>query len=104
MKTATERMMMPDRRRLRAQALTAAVIQVIEPYLDTRRLLRRASDDVFNLFMTKGVEVITDQERAEAGLSPRNDLGLTPEELAAIEHRRLELMLRPMPPVKSAHE
>lgn len=98
---ATDRLMMQDRRRMRAMALTAAAVDAIKPYIDrdydrNPKALQRASEALFDLFMMKGVEIITDQERAEAGLLPRNELGLTFEELVAIERRRIEVMLQPI--------
>ncbi len=47
----------------------------------------------------EGAEIITDRDRDAAGLAPRGLEGWTAEELRALELHRMEVMLRPMPPV-----
>lgn len=109
-----------DRRRARAQAMTGFVLNALEPWVDRlqcledraasiekddsyqrspedhRRSIRRA---LFDLFSAVGVEVITDADRALAGLDPRNHLGLTEFEMQTMENRLREAMLRPAPPM-----
>ena len=117
--TAMERSMMPDYRRLRAQVVAHNVLHALEPWIErlerleewqererkdgdkrgrprTRRDIHEA---LFSLFFAIGVEVITDADRAAAGLDPRNERGLTEYEMRAMEERRMEAMLRPVPPV-----
>lgn len=83
-------------RYLRARMLTAEVLRSIEPFLNLDVRRQDVSDAVLNLFMTEGVEVLTDHTRAEIGLPPRNAKGWTMEEVLALERVRLELMTRPM--------
>jgi|SRR6185369_2659214 len=90
----------PNLRRHRAQALTAHVMQIINRYIcdhdPEHDFHSRASRDLYEAFCNAGVEVITDHERAMAGLAPRDEQGLTLQELQAIEYKRLEAMLRPI--------
>lgn len=89
---------------LRARALVAAVMQKIDPFLDIEQDYVRS--EVYNalieLFHSKGVDVITDADRADAGLPPRGADGWTGEELVALERYRFALLTQPiyaeMPP------
>lgn len=85
-------------RQRRAAMLTAAVLQKIMPFLDEsqHRVLSDTHDALLGLFMEKGVEVLTDFDRAEIGLSPRTEDGWTPDEILALERVRLEIMMRPI--------
>lgn len=92
-----------DRRHMRAAQFVAEVMRIVSPHLcehgrevDAHREVSRALMDAF---YQEGVEIITDAVRAQAGLSPRGPHGLTIEELHAIEKRRLEIMLAPLPPM-----
>ena len=108
---------MPDLRYHRAQLLTAAVMREIAEHLDALQDLGRWAQDqgveapaalkphaevhdkIMKLFMQEGVEVLSDNDRRKAGLSPRNDKGWTPEELMAYEKVRLALITAPPAPV-----
>lgn len=91
-------------RRNRAMQITAAIVNVIAPLIDKppyreRDTLRDVSDAIFTLLYSSGAEIITDQDRHEAGLAPRGEFGLTKEELLLREARRLEVLYRPMQPL-----
>ncbi len=87
-----------DMRRIRTQRLTASIMQEILPLLndDQPRDVREA---IYNLLWRSGAEVLTDYERKEIGLPDRNNDGWTDDELRALEARRLEVMLSPMPSI-----
>lgn len=91
----------PDLRRNRAMAMTAHVMQTIGKYItnDEDNFQRRASEDLFELFYENGVDIVTDQMRADAGLPPRGPKGWTEVELRIMEDKRTEAMLRPFPPM-----
>lgn len=101
-KTATQ-IMMEDRedryrlnlRRRRAEAMTAAILNEISPFLDYEDRRRDIYYAIFELLNKDGVEVITDNTRQEIGLPPRDGYGWTADEIRAYEMRRLELMMRP---------
>lgn len=88
----------PDLRRNRAMQFTAAVMNKVGPYIrdETGHEMRDAHDALFELFFQEGVDVITDHDRAEAGLPPRGPDGRTVEEMVALEARRLEMLTRPL--------
>lgn len=90
-----------DMRRLRADALTAHIMRIISPFITDYEndMHRKAHSELYKAFHDAGVEVITDMDRAAAGLMPRNDQGYTREELQILEMRRRDAMLRPMPTV-----
>jgi hypothetical protein len=93
------RSIVPDRRRMRADQLTACIMHALSRYmLDTCQ--SRAASDLFELLYEKGIEVITDQERSEAGLQPRNAEGLTPQDLHALELHRMQVLTSPFIQVK----
>jgi hypothetical protein len=87
-----------DLRRRRAEALVAMTMQAIDPFLN--RQIDTARSDAFyallDLFTTRGVEVLTDADRADAGLPCRGEDGWTPNELEALEKVRLATLLRPL--------
>lgn len=87
-----------DRRRLRANSLAAAVMQVITPYIrdEDGQERKEAYYAMLKLFLTEGVEVLTDNDRLAAGLPPRDEKGWTPDELAVFEAVRLEALARPV--------
>lgn len=91
-----------DRRRMRADALTAHVMHAISGYLcrhGDEDGAREASRALFNMFYEAGADIVTDLDRAIAGLAPRDHNGLTREELQIMEAKRTEAMLRPMSPI-----
>ena len=90
-----------DRRRIRAQQLTAHIMHAIEKYLCQHGEVdgaREANATLFEMLYEAGADIITDLDRANAGLPPRNHSGLTREELYIMEAKRIEAMLKPMPP------
>jgi hypothetical protein len=91
-----------DLRRTRATQLTGHIMNIVGKHIcehDGRDNRRRVADELFDLLYKAGAEIISDERRAEAGLPPRDLKGWTREELAAMEARRLETMLSPVPPV-----
>lgn len=92
---ATDELMRTDLRRLRAEALIAAIFDKLEPYLPYEGK-RDAYDALRELLTQEGVEVMTDRTRQEAGLPARDGLGWTIEELVAMERQRLELLTQPI--------
>lgn len=91
-------MQLTDLRRRRADALTSALMHVISPYLadETGHEHKDAFYAIFDEMYQSGAEVITDADRAAAGLQPRGRLGWTQDELAALEKQRLEMMTGPI--------
>jgi hypothetical protein len=74
-----------DNRSLRARTLVANILKMLDGYIP-----HACREDVFETlyksFYEAGAEVITDADRQVAGLPPRNEHGLTAEELHAIEN------------------
>jgi len=88
----------PDLRRIRAEHLTAAILQEIRPLLpreSERYMERDIHEAIYKLLWRTGVDVISDSDRLAAGLPERGNLGYTHEELRIMEARRMELMLNP---------
>ncbi len=99
---ALEMMQRVDKRRLRAQALTAHIMHIVGKYVDRDRerdCMRDLTRELLDELYARGVEIITDEDRIAAGLPPRGPDGWTMEEIVALEKRRLELMYAPMPPI-----
>ena len=101
--TATEVMEVMERinlRRLRAAPLIHRIMETVRQYIP-REDWREASWALQELLESAGVEVLTDEMREEAGLSPRGPDGWTLEEIIALEKRRIDAMLAPImsPPV-----
>ena len=98
-----------DLRRARAMRLASEIINTVAKHITRathteanereRDVMRDVYRDLFDLLFTKGAEVITDEDRRQAGLPPRNESGMTREEMHALEARRLELMYAPAPPI-----
>jgi hypothetical protein len=88
-----------DRRHLRSQMLLGAVMHVVDKYIcdhGPRNFHRDCARELLDLFHDRGVQIITDADRAVAGLSPRNADGVTTEELVLLEQRMLDAMRAPM--------
>ncbi len=86
---------LPDRRRTRAMPIVHAIIHIVRKYVREDReseALRDLSHKLFEKMHRDGAEIITDADRAEAGLPPRGPDGWTMEELALLEARRMERM------------
>ena len=98
MQTASEQLKRRDMRLMRAQHLVAAVMQKLGPYFDDRQdsARRDAYEALLELFRSEGVDVITDAQRADAGLSPRGPDGYTVDEMLAIEKRRIDMLAAPL--------
>lgn len=89
---------LPDARHLRARSLSAQILRVLGPYIADRNW-RDVQEALELLLSREGVEVLTDEDRANAGLPPRGPTGWTTDELLAYEKRKLEVMLQPLPTV-----
>lgn len=87
----------PDLRQQRAQSMTHAIRQEIEPFLERGTDQHSLMEKLFVLCMQRGVEVLTDADRALLGLSARTTDGWTAEEIFALEQQRLKAMYEPMP-------
>lgn len=95
----------PEHRRNRANALTAHIMSIVGKYLCDHGAAhghREASRDIFEALYESGAEIITDADRASAGLPARGPYGLTREQLRALDARYTEAMLRPIPPMITA--
>lgn len=90
-----------DKRRTRADSLTAHIMHAIGEHLCRHGEAdgaREASRALFEMFYEAGVDIVTDLDRANAGLAPRDHSGMTRDELRIMEYKYIETMLRPMPP------
>lgn len=88
-------------RHIRAQRVTAHLMHALDRILDQADpdldLHRRVSREITELLTTDGVEVFTDYDRQEIGLPPRGPDGWTVTEMHALENKRLEALISPMP-------
>lgn len=91
-----DRLNFTDRRHARAAKLAGHLVKALDRLLhpDQFRYVSRA---LFDALYLEGAEIITEYDRVQAGLSPRNDRGLTREELAVLDARLVHAMLTPMP-------
>lgn len=90
-----------NRRHLRTQQLLGLVMHHIQPYLDQnseRKAYRDVARVLEELFHASGVQIITEADRAAAGLPPRDHNGMTLEEITIIEAKLLRAMMEPMAP------
>lgn len=99
----TNRMgMIPEIRRGRVSQLTGSIMNLIGKHLcdhgETNHH-REASRTLFETLYEAGAEIITDADRAVAGLPRRGPYGLTAEEVHILEAQRTQAMLRPLPPM-----
>ena len=53
---------------------------------------RDVSDRLYSVLYANGASLITDEDRAEIGLEPRDELGWTPSERVRAEQVRIETM------------
>lgn len=103
-KTATQVLMerdyRADLRRARAQQLAHAALQKLEPVI-ARENWQKVFYELLDLFMSEGIEIVTDAYRAELGLAPRDEKGWTRAEALALEAARLAVLMpstiRPIP-------
>lgn len=84
-------------RRMRADALLAAVLDKIRPFLN-EDCEKDAYYALLEFFIQEGVEVLTDYHRKEMGLPSRDGEGWTPKEVHALELKRMEELLAPFKP------
>jgi len=92
-----------DRRYLFASKFVGDILHIVGKHLSDedrqneamREIARELGDHAYK----NGVYILTDADRAEAGLPPRGLTGWTKAELWALENRRLEVMLNPTPPM-----
>jgi hypothetical protein len=86
----------PNRRYQKARNLTAHVMHILDKYLHSSVNHREIVRELEDLFYTAGAEVITEHDRINAGLAPRNHNGLTLEEIAILDARFAKAMLEPL--------
>ena len=94
MRTADD--MRTDLRRMRANSVFAFLLKEMQPFMRDEVNMRDVADVILTKLHEIGADVVTDAMRAEAGLAPRDEMGWTREELAVLEAKRLEAMLRPI--------
>lgn len=82
----------PDKRRMRAIHMTAAIMQEIEDLVDYQDARGRIYDRLFDLFYENGASIMTDADRAKEGLEPRDAKGWTPSERVADKLRQAQAM------------
>lgn len=96
--TALQVSMRTNLRRRRAEMLAHEIMRRAKPFIHYE-----ARESFFyslrELFEEEGVEVLTEHDRQQLGLSPRGPDGWTIEEMMALEKMRLDLLTRPLPPV-----
>jgi hypothetical protein len=102
--------MRADLRSNRARSLTHLIFRIVRPHLrdDEEGRYYEREEQILSQIMRElhdlGAEVVTDETRRVAGLSPRGSDGWTMEELIALEKRRIELLTAPIiVPDKHAH-
>ena len=79
-------------------------MHILYPHLNTETHHKNNSDkyvarEVMDLFMALGVEVITEADRIQAGLEPRDHNGMTLQEIQIMDTRLIKAMLEPMQPM-----
>ena len=94
MASAIDRMreMRPDLRYHRAQQLTAAVFRELQDDIPQEKH-RDIHDKLLKLFHDNGWSIMTDEDRRESGLEPRDNHGWTPSERVRDEQRLNAAML-----------
>ena len=102
--TAYDKYMRINKRQYRANTLAAHIMQKISDALyeadqKHRNLNRFVHNALLETFISEGIDIVTDLDRQQYGLPPRDEYGWTLEELHALEQKKLELMTRPMPAI-----
>lgn len=100
MRTAADQIPRIDKRRMRAMAMTAQIMQIVGKYVDRDRerdCMRDLTYELQEAMEKVGAEVVSDFDRQQYGMSPRGPDGWTMEEIIELEKRRLEMMYAPMP-------
>lgn len=91
-----------DRRKLRADALASMALRAVDRYLDRSpealdaNVVKLAHRALFDLFYQTGADIISDMDRANAGLAPRGDTGYTESELQIMEAHKQKIMMQPL--------
>lgn len=96
-KTATHEAMIVNLRKNRAMALVGAILNELQK--DDRfpnEHLSSAHDAMAEVFIRSGAYFMTDQDRAEMGLEPRDFLGWTPSERLERKERERNALLSMM--------
>lgn len=89
-----------DRRLHRAQVIAAQIMRLADPHLcehGERNSHKAFYEELVKFLWNSGFEILTDADRADAGLPIRGRNGWTADELRALENARLDAMMRPMP-------
>jgi len=90
----------PDRRRHQVMAIVALVMDAIGKHIpDDGHSHKHATYDLLEALDKAGIDIITEEDRARAGLPPRGPKGWTHQELQIMDHKRLMVMLEPLPPM-----
>jgi hypothetical protein len=95
--------LMPPLRQMRAQRITAEVMQIVDKHLrdnheaNEQNTVRDIYRDLIDMFFKADVDIVTEIDRVEAGLPRRNAYGLTHDEMRIRELKLQEAMLSPMP-------
>lgn len=90
----------PDRQRMQIQAIAALVMSAVGKHIpDDGSSHKHAVYDLIDALDKAGIEIITADDRAKAGLPPRSFKGWTEQELHILENQRMLAMLSPMPPL-----
>lgn len=86
-----------DLRLRRSDALFAAIVDEIGDLIPDEADREEAFARIRRRLHAMGAEVVTDQTRAEVGLSPRDEKGWTIEEFQALEKARIDALYAPRP-------
>lgn len=104
----------PNRRAMRAAAVTARLMEALNPLLREAEirannesfptvamprlhLQRHVHRVLYETLAKMGADILTDEDRAAAGLEIRDEGGWTPMELHIMEMHYLDAMTRPFP-------
>lgn len=96
-----------NRRHLRTNQLMHMVLHHLRPILDSHPdpdAYRNAARKLEELFHTAGAYIVTDADRAAAGLPMRDHNGLTLEELVVIEAKMMQAMMETLPSRRILYE
>jgi len=82
-------------------ALTAHIMHIIYKHLpyptdNKPNVARDIARELEDLFYASGVDIITEADRIQAGLMPRDHNGLTLEEIRVLDARYIQAMLEPL--------
>lgn len=88
----------PDRQRQQVMAVAHLAMQAVRKHIP-EALWKRATLDLCEALDAAGIDIITAEDRAKAGLEPRSAKGWTPTELQIMDAKRVEAMLGPIQPL-----